>query len=69
MRLTVILRNDGPMVCAGDCPSYRSVRVDLTPEQCAAIELRHTHSTGGNDYHEEISRCFIEADKAQKRDT
>jgi hypothetical protein len=53
MKLTVIFRNDSPMIHCGDTPSYRSVQIELTPEQCEAIKLRE---------HEEISRAFIEHD-------
>ncbi len=49
MKLTVILRNDSPMIHCGDSPSYRSVQVDLTPDQCAAIAPRKTESSGGTD--------------------
>jgi hypothetical protein len=60
MKLTVILRNDAPMIHCGDCPAYRSVQVVLTPEQCTAIAPRKTGSSGGIDEYEDISRAFIE---------
>jgi hypothetical protein len=58
--LTVVIRDDGPLVDCGDVPSYRSVRIDLTPEQVERLALRHTHSIGSSRYHEVVSRCFIE---------
>ena len=60
MVLTVILRDDSPMTHCGDSPAYRSVRVDLTPEQVAAIAPRKTGSTGRQEEYESISRAFIE---------
>ena len=59
-KLTVVLRNDGPMIHCDDCPSYRSVQVVLTPEQCAAIAPRKTGSSGGVDEYEYVSRAFLE---------
>lgn len=50
--LTVILRDDSPMIFCGDSPSYRSVQVELTDEQWAKIKPR--------DENESISTCFIE---------
>ena len=51
-RLTVILRNDAPMIFCGDSPSYRSVHVELTDEQWVKIKPK--------DENESISTCFIE---------
>ncbi len=58
--LTVILRDDGPMIHCGDSPSYRSVQVELTPEQWEQIKPRISYTTAGTNYFEEISKCFIE---------
>ena len=63
MTLTVILRNDSPMIHCGDSPLYRSVQIDLTPEQCAVIAPRKTGSSAGVDEYESISKAFIEPDK------
>jgi len=68
MKLTVILRDDGPMIHCGDTPAYRSVQVDLTPEQVAAIAPRKTGSNGRQDEYESISKAFVEpnaSDQAQ----
>lgn len=67
MKLTVILRNDSPMIHCGDSPSYRSVQVDLTPDQCAAIAPRKTGSSGGTDEYEAISKVFIEPDTVARK--
>lgn len=61
-KLTVVFRDDGPMIHCGDSPAYRSVQITLTDEQVRALAMRHTHSSGTNQFHEEISRCFIEPD-------
>lgn len=59
-KLTVIIRNDAPMIHCGDSPSYRSVQIALTEEQMQKLRLNYAHSSGGNDFHEDISKCFIE---------
>jgi hypothetical protein len=59
-RVTVFIRDDGPMIHCGDSPSYRIVRIELTPEQVNAIELRHTHCHNGKDFYEEISKIILE---------
>ena len=59
MKLTVIFRNDSPMIHCGDSPSYRSVQIELTPEQCEAIKPRWTGFSSGVDNYEEISKAFI----------
>ena len=63
--LTVVIRDDSPMIHCGDSPAYRSVQIELTDEQLARIGLRWTYSSGSNDYYEEISRCFIEPSNDQ----
>ena len=60
MILTVILRNDGPMIFCGDSPSHRSVQIELTPEQCEAIKPRHVGTDCGGEVYEAISMSFIE---------
>ena len=58
--LTVVIRNEAPLIHCNDCPSYRSVQIELTEDQVDAIALRPTHQSGRDKYYEEISRCFIE---------
>ena len=60
MKLTVILRNDSPMIHCGDSPDYRSVQIELTPEQCTAIAPRKTGQSGYVEEYEAISKAFIE---------
>ncbi len=50
-QLTVIIRDDGPLVHANDAPSYRSVRIELSDAQLAQLGMHGMES---------ISRCFIE---------
>lgn len=61
-KLTVVFRDDGPMIHCGDCPSYRSVQITLTDEQVQALARRPTHSSGATQFHETVSRVFIEPD-------
>lgn len=58
--LTVVIRNDGPMLHSGDSPTYRSVRLTLNDEQVGQLALRQYGQWGGESLYEEISRCFIE---------
>ena len=60
--LTVITRDDSPMISCGDSPSYRTVKIQLTPEQRKELELKHTCSVNGDDYYENISCCILEPD-------
>jgi hypothetical protein len=63
-KLTVIIRNDGPMIFCGDSPSYRSVQIELTQEQCEAIKLHKVGTTCGQDIYEDISKVFIEPNQS-----
>ena len=60
MKLTVVMRDDSPMIHCGDCPSYRTVVLDLTPLQQVALTPRKTGSSGGVDMYESVSRCILE---------
>jgi hypothetical protein len=66
MKLTVILRNDSPMIHCGDSPSYRSVQIELTQDQCEAIKPRWTGMSSGTDEYESISKAFLEPEKEMK---
>jgi len=54
----VIFRNDAPMVHCGDVPSYRQVRIQLTDDQIARLQLRETHTQGETVFFESISRVI-----------
>ena len=58
--LTVIIRDDTPLICAGASSRYRSVSIPLTEEQKGMLQMKHVCSSGGRDLYEEIDRCFIE---------
>jgi hypothetical protein len=58
--LTVVIRDDAPLIFANDSPSFRSVRLQLTGEQQEALSLRCTGRYGVNPVHESVSKCFIE---------
>ena len=59
-KLTVIIRDDTPLLFAGDTPGYRSVQIELTDEQVKQIQLKHTGNNYGQPLYEQISHCFIE---------
>ena len=63
-QLTVIIRNDGPLIFAGDTPSFRSVKIALTPEQREKLALHWSGTSAGREIHESISHCFIEQEDA-----
>jgi hypothetical protein len=58
--LTVVIRNDSPLIFSGDKPSYRSVQIVLTEYQLNQLSLEKIGKTGGVDLYEDISHCFIE---------
>ena len=64
IKLTVIFRDDGPMIHCGDSPIYRSVQVELTPEQQERLKPRPSYMAGTTQYYEAISKCFIEPEGA-----
>lgn len=63
--LTVIFRDDSPMIHCGDSPSYRTVSVKLTDEQREALSLRFLFSNGANHFWEDISRAIIEPEELE----
>ena len=58
--LTVIIRNDGPLIFCNDSPSYRSIHIPLTKDQLNMIDLKVIGKNNGIDIYEKISNCFIE---------
>ena len=58
--LTVIIRDDAPIVFCNSSPTYRTVRVTLTDEQREAIMLNATGMQGPNPVWESISMAIIE---------
>ena len=59
-KLTVIIRDDSPLIHCGDTPSYRHVTIDLTQEQMDAILVKATSTSMGKEIFESISKAFIE---------
>ncbi len=60
MIITFILRDDGPFCCMQEPPRYRSVHIELTPEQCEKLRLRETHTIAGKQFYETVSLCFVD---------
>ena len=58
--LTVIIRDDGPLVCTGDRPSFRTVQIELSERQREQMQLDYTYSSGGKEFHEQISQAILE---------
>ena len=59
-KLTVIIRNDGPMLFCGDAPTYRRVTFDLTDKQKEQIKLDQVGVSCGDEIWEKVSKCFLE---------
>jgi len=59
-QLTVVFRDDSPLVYANDSPTYRSVHINLTDSQIEQLAKQYTHSCGNTPFFESISKCFIE---------
>ena len=59
-QLTVVIRDDSPLIHCNDGPSYRTVRLTLTPEQENALMLRCTGFSGGRPHHESVSQLILE---------
>jgi len=60
MKMTVIIRNDSPLLLVGDSPSYRRVTIEMTPQQEEALKLRKVGVQAGQNIYEEYSHCFLE---------
>lgn len=59
-KLTVIIRDDGPLIHANASPSYRSVHIQLTDAQVQQLTLKSVAGAGEHEVFEAIDRCFIE---------
>jgi len=57
--LTVVLRNNSPMLYAGDPPTHRTIHVPLTDQQLQMIEPLKVGHNCGTDVFEEIAMCFF----------
>ena len=58
--MTVIIRDDGPMIHLNASPQYRTIQFRLTGEQLDQLNLKFVGVNNGLDHYEEIDRCFIE---------
>jgi len=66
MRLTVIMRDDSPMIFYQEPVRHRTVHIALTPGQQRQLEPRITGTNGGREIREEIAMCFLE-EEGEKR--
>jgi len=51
-KLTIIIRDDSPVMFCGDVPSYRRVTIDLS--------VKSIGKSADIEYFEAVSKCFIE---------
>lgn len=59
--LTVIIRDEGPLIHLNEPVCLRSVRIELTQEQLEKLRVKHTYTINGQECYESISHCFLEA--------
>lgn len=59
-KLTVIVRDDAPLIHCGDMPNYRRVTLNLTPGQKDLLALKGTATSSGKTVFESVSNCFLE---------
>lgn len=60
--LTVIFRDDAPVIFVGDVPAYRRVTIELTAEQRDALALKQVGINCGKPVYEAYSKCFLEGE-------
>ena len=58
--LTVIIRDDAPIIHFCDVPLYRRVTISLSTQQVEQLKLYATSISMGKPVFESISKCFIE---------
>lgn len=59
-RLTVIFRDDMPLLYAGSPPGRRRVTIELTSDQIESLIPQYVGKSGGDKLFEEIDVCFLE---------
>lgn len=59
-KLTVILRDDGPLLNAGDHSNFRRVTINLSEAQIEQLLLKPVASSMGKVIYEDVSICFLE---------
>lgn len=64
MKLTVVMRDESPMVHFNDPPCHRTVVLELTDEQNAKLKPRPIGrmSVGGGEMYESIAYYILEED-------
>ena len=58
-KLTVIMRDCGPLIHMNEPVAHRTVVIELTPHQSMKLKLKYTH--------EEIGLCFLEEQDNESR--
>lgn len=59
-RIRVVIKDPSPAIHFGDPPGYRSVLIELTPEQCAALELSCTSKLNEMAICEVVTSVFFD---------
>ena len=66
--LTVILANEMPMLTLQEPVQYRSVQIELTPEQQEKIAPRFLGKAGDRPVFERVRMCFLEEREVKDED-
>lgn len=59
-RLTVVIRDESPLIHIGEPVRFRTAVIELTESQRAALSLRQVSTIKGMPIHEEISYVIAE---------
>jgi hypothetical protein len=65
IKLTVIIADPSPFAIIGEPVQHRSVSIEFTPCQLAALELYETGIEAGQPVMEFYSSCFIEKGESE----
>ncbi len=64
MKLTVIFRDDVPLIFCNDTPTYRTAQIELYEHQVRMLQPRHVGVNCGSNIYESISMCYLEPEDA-----
>jgi len=60
VRLTVVIRDESPLIHMQEPVNHRTVHIELTQEQREQLALKCVGRAGGTDLYEQIASAFLE---------
>ena len=66
--LTVVIRNEANFIFMQEPCTYRTVHIELTPEQEEQLALRYVGQTCGSKIYENVAHCFLEPSLPQMKE-